>query len=292
MRSMTGFGRGTAAHDGDRVTVEVSSVNCRRNIDLRLNLPRELGALEPMIRNEIQAKAVRGCLTVTVSYELNAERRKERFRIDRETAGYIVNSLQALARETGISAELRVGDLLLIPGLVAEAVPIRADDLTDSARQALDLAIQELTVRQETEGQSLHRDLAERLERLRTLVRGVRDNADSALVDLRDRFNERVRVLGLDVSVDDERLAKEVALLAERSDIAEETVRLESHLAQFAELLDSRDAVGHSLDFLCQEMGREITTLCSKTRDTRIARFGVDLKAEVLRVKEQVQNVV
>jgi uncharacterized protein (TIGR00255 family) len=292
MRSMTGFGRGAAAHEGDKVTVEISAVNSRRNLDLRLNLPRELTALEPMIRNVIQAQLGRGCLTVTVTYELNAERRKQRFRIDKDTAAHIVTSLQELARQTGIGGDLRVGDLLLIPGLVAEEIPIRADELAVPARQALDEAIQALAARQATEGQALHRDLLARLDSLRQLVRGVRERADAALVALRDRLQERIRLLGLDAAVDDERLAKEVAFLAERSDVEEETVRLESHLAQFAELLDSQDAVGHSLDFLCQEMGREITTLCSKTSDTHVARFGVELKSEVLRVKEQIQNVV
>jgi len=291
MRSMTGFGRSTVSHDGNQVTIELSAVNSRKQADIRVTIPRELGALEAKLRKRLQKAIHRGSVTALFTYEINAESRKTRIRIDTEVAAHVIQELSELASRTGISNEIRVGDLLLVPGLVSESMTAPLDSLEELAEKAMDLAIDDLQLMQDAEGEALRQDLAGRHARLKTLVAEVRKAAPQALAHYRDTLHKRIEALGVELELDDERLAKEVAFVAERSDITEETVRLESHLGQFAERLSSDEPVGRALEFLCQEMGREISTLCAKAADCGTTEIGLELRTELARIREQVMNV-
>lgn len=292
MRSMTGYGRGEAHAEGNRVQVEVSAVNSRKQADLRVTMPRELSPLEPFLRRAAQKRLARGSVTISVSYDLSTELRKGLVRIDVDLAGHLAADLKTLAHNLGIADTMTIGDLLQLPGVVSEDLASPCDPLRDLAVQALEQAMDGLRAMQETEGAELRKDLVARCSELGRLVRHIEQRKDQTLINQRDRLIERIRILGIEEpAMDEDRLAKEVAYYAERSDITEEIVRLQSHLKQFEEALQQDQEIGRSLDFLCQEMNREITTICSKTADTESAQIALDIKNEIGRVREQVMNV-
>jgi uncharacterized protein (TIGR00255 family) len=289
---MTGYGRGEARAHGNRVQVDVSAVNSRKQADLRVTMPRELSPLEPFLRRAAQKRLARGSVTISVSYDLSTEMRKGLIRIDVDLASHLAADLKTLARKLGIADTMAIGDLLQLPGVVSEDLASPCDPLRDLALEALEQAIDGLRAMQETEGAELKKDLVARCNDLIELTRRIEQRKDQVLISQRDRLIERIRTLGVEeLAVDDERLAKEVAYYAERSDITEEIVRLHSHLKQFEDALQQDEEIGRSLDFLCQEMNREVTTICSKTADTESAQIALEIKNEIGRVREQVMNV-
>lgn len=291
MNSMTGFGRGVAEQDGSAVVVEVAAVNSRKQSDLRVVMPREVSALEPLLRQRVQERVSRGSLTVTLQYSLPPERRAEALVIDVGLGVEAAHRLRELATAAGLEPRLTLADLLAIPGVVGNPAESPAEWVRDLATDALDEALDALRTMQRTEGEKLRHDLENRLATIRDRVESIALRADEALLLQRQRLQERIAVLGVDLPLDDERLAREVAFYAEKSDITEEIVRLRSHLDQFADLLDEDRDVGRELEFLCQEMNREASTVGAKTTETGIAEIGISMKAELARIREQVMNV-
>ncbi len=291
MNSMTGFGRGVAEQDGSAVVVEVAAVNSRKQSDLRVVMPREVSALEPLLRQRVQERVNRGSLTVTVQYSLAPERRAEALVIDVGLGVQAAHRLRELATAAGLEPRITLADLLAIPGVVGNTAESPAEWVRDLATDALDEALDALRTMQRTEGEKLRHDLENRLATIRDRVESIALRADEALLLQRQRLQERIAVLGVDLPLDDERLAREVAFYAEKSDITEEIVRLRSHLDQFADLLDEDRDVGRELEFLCQEMNREASTIGAKTTETAIAEIGISMKAELARIREQVMNV-
>ncbi len=291
MRSMTGYGRGSATRAGNRVTIEISAVNSRKQADIRFALPRELAALEPVLRGLVQQRVHRGSLTVTLAYELAPEHRVGKVRIDEEVGAHVVAQLRELARQAGIGDEIKAGDLLAVPGVVVEDLDLPTDEIESLAAEAVTEALAETRRMQQTEGDALRADLEERHAELQRLVQAILERSDEAVSHYRDRLKERIEKLDVELSVDDERLAKEVAFFADKSDITEELVRLQSHLSQFKELFTSDEPAGKAMEFLSQEMNREASTICAKTRDTKLIALGLALKNELNRVREQILNI-
>lgn len=291
MNSMTGFGRGLAEHDGMAVVVEVAAVNSRRQTEIRTIMPREVSALEPMLKQRVQERVSRGSLNVTLQYSLAPEQRAEALAIDVAYAAAVVRRLREVAAATGLDPRLSLSDLLQVPGILSTAGTGPAEALRDLAMEALDDALDGLRSMQRAEGEKLGHDLTHRLVTIRDRLDSVALRADEALVQHRDRLRQRIALLGVNVPVDDERLAREVAFYAEKADITEEVVRLRSHTDRFNDLLEEDRDVGRELEFLCQEMGREASTIAAKTTETVIAEVMVGLKAELARVREQVLNV-
>ncbi|MBT3380529.1 MAG: YicC family protein [Lentisphaerae bacterium] len=291
MKSMTGFGRTEAECDGTTVTVQLSAVNSRKQAELRFAMPRELAALEPDLRNRLRNVVTRGSYTIAIDYELAPEKRKQMVRIDTEVGRHIVETLKKLAEETGIESDIRISDLLAVPGIVAEELAPPLGEIKQAAGEALEGALNELRDMQATEGEALRDDLLERHREMGDLLAQIKGRETEAVLHYRDRLKAKIEHLGVDLTLDDARLAKEVAFYAERSDISEEVVRLESHLQQFRELLDSDDAQGRPLEFIGQEMNREVSTLCAKSRETTLAEMGLALRNELGKVREQVLNV-
>ena len=291
MNSMTGFGRGLAEQEGTAVVLEVAAVNSRKQTDIRVILPRELSALEPAIRQRVQERVSRGTLAVTLQYTLASARRAEALDIDVPFAAQVAQRLRQVAAAAGIEAPLTLADLLLVPGVLNEAASAPVECVRELAMEALDEAVDGLRLMQQSEGAKLRHDLENRLATVRDRVESIAVRADEALVHQRRRLQERIAVLGLDLPLDDERLAREVAFYAEKSDITEEVVRLRSHLEQFTDLLDEDRDVGRELEFLCQELNREATTVGSKTTETGVSELVISLKGELARIREQVLNV-
>ncbi len=288
---MTGFGRGIADNDAARVTVEITSVNSKRQQDVRFILPREVAGLEPALRPQLQEAVARGSVQVALSYELKPAFVEQQVAINEILAKHVVKRLKKIATDNELQTNLTIQDVLTVPGIISENIEAPLEKLQEAAAAALAQAISELRNMQAAEGEKLCEDLSVRQQNLTRLLEKMRNSSSGLVASQRDQLFERVQKLGLDIDIDDERLAKEVVFYAERSDITEECVRLESHLNQMLEMLSGKEPVGRALEFLCQEFNREITTILSKTGNAELADTALLFKIELSKIREQVQNV-
>jgi len=214
--------------------------------------------------------------------------------VDVSAARRVHAELTRLAKSIGLAEEVRLSTLINQPGvLVAEDASANVAPLSEATLEAADAALAQLVEMRATEGAALKRDITERLGRLEGVAVELEALAKKAPVDAQRRLEERVARLlkGSNVEVDEARVAQEVALLADRLDVTEELVRVRSHVGQLADLLDSKDEMGRRLDFLVQELGREFNTVTSKSQSAEIARIVVEAKAELEKIREQVQNI-
>ncbi len=281
MRSMTGHGRGTAETDDRRVTVEVRAVN-HRFLDLKVRVPLE-AEVERRAAEAIRRRVERGAITVSVREEGPGTRA---VRVDLPLARGVFDALCELQRNLGIQGPISMALIASQPGVLAFGEPPEGDALFLAA---LDAALEAMVAMRRAEGEALARDLGARLDRLEALARDITRLAGGMPLALAARLRERLDRLGADVPP--ERLAAEAALLADRADVTEELVRLASHLKQARELVAAEAASGRKLDFLVQEMGREVNTVGSKSPSAEISRCVVEAKAELEKIREQVQNV-
>ena len=294
MRSMTGHGRATVERAGRRATVEIRSVN-HRFLDLKLRGASVAPAVEEQIAARVREQVERGAVTVTVHLERRGE--AAALRLDHDAAKTAHAELVRLAGELSLPPP----DLALVlaqPGVIAAADDLADDDaaaeaILDAAGQAL----ARLAAMRATEGQTLGRDLTGRLETLQELLSRIEGAAAAQPDEVRRRLGERLARLLEDTrtQLDPARLAQEVAVLADRADVTEEIVRARSHLDQVRGLLGGATApkggIGRRLDFLVQELGREVNTIGSKSSAAEISRIIVDAKAELEKVREQAQNI-
>jgi len=280
------------SHDGCKITVELSSVN-RRQSEISVNLPRDLDVLEARIRDELNRQLSRGRVSVRVTLHAGDERRAQAVRVNRALAAAYAREFAQLAEELGLEGRPTLEVVLRAPGVLEtdDDVP-DAEAYWPALSGALAVALRQLIQMREKEGAHLAEDLAMRLGVLRRAATAVRDRAPLVAEYYRRQLQERIASTGIVWNAEDgERLLKEVALFADRSDITEELTRLESHFVQFEQCLASTEPVGRTLDFLAQELNREINTIGSKANDAAIAREVVTLKAELERIREQSQNL-
>jgi uncharacterized protein (TIGR00255 family) len=288
---MTGYGRGVAPLGNRRVTVQMKSVN-HRFVDIKVRGTPLDPAVEDKINQQIRARVQRGAIALTVRIEGAAA--GVQARIDGDAARRIVRDLTALARELGIKGDVGLELVCAQPGVILQR---EADDdyeeLGAAVLEALGQALDALIAMRAAEGEALARDLAERVGRVRELAEQIGQLAGTAPQEARDRLRDRLNRLLRDSSatVDESRLAQEIALIADRQDVTEELVRVRSHVDQFLAIMGAGNPAGRRLDFLVQELGREINTIGSKSQSAVIAAVVVDAKAELEKVREQVQNV-
>ena len=290
--SMTGRGAGAALGRLARVEVELSSVN-RKQLDVDVGLPRFLAAYESRVLELVQNRLSRGRVTGDVRVTWAEAAQAAGARVDLGLARAAVGALRAAAQKLDLPDDLKASDLLALPGLVAlEHGERDLAALWPTVRQALEAALAKLQAMRKKEGAALGRDLRARLGILRKLAREIADRAPGVAETYRANLLKRIGAAlpGSDLAAD-ERLLKEVALFADKADVVEELVRLDSHFRQAEDLLKAGGVVGRALDFLVQEMGREINTVGSKANDAEIVRRVVAAKAELERFREQVQNV-
>jgi len=293
---MTGYGRGTADGDGWRAVVEIRAVN-HRFTDLKLRGISLNPKVEERVSNMVRSKVERGAVTVTVRVERAGV--TSGVRIDEAAARRAHFNLERLASQLGIASGVTLDLVCAQPGVlvaVEDAPQDTAGDetLTGCAIAAAEKAVEQLVAMRETEGATLREDLRSRLRLLNGMVEKVSSLTASAPGDAQTRLKERLERLlqSSNVELDESRLAQEVAILADRLDVTEELVRLRSHLEQLNALLDGASgAVGRRLGFLVQEIGRELNTVASKSQSADIARTIVDAKAELEKIREQVQNI-
>jgi uncharacterized protein (TIGR00255 family) len=290
MRSMTGYGRGDADHAGTKFSVELNSVN-RKQSDIVINLPRDLAALEPRIRQAINEKISRGRMNVVVGLHQGANGAAA-LALDTALARSYHDAMLTLQKELSAPGEITIGTILQAPGVMrSPEQSVDADKAWSAVERALTAALSELVKMREREGKHLAKDLIHRLKVLRQEIKGIRALYPDVVKKYRSALIERIQKAGLDLPVEDERLLKEVTIFADRSDISEELTRLESHLAQFAHHLRKNEPVGRTLEFSTQEIFRELNTLGAKSNDAGISQHVVTCKSELEKIREQIQNL-
>jgi uncharacterized protein (TIGR00255 family) len=291
VRSMTGYGAGFANAATARVSVEIRSVN-QRFLDVKVSAPRDYAAWERDIRDRVRAVAERGRVEVTVGRSAVAARRKYTVAVRADLARAYVRSARQLARSIGVRDDLSLSDVLRLPDLfeVSEEPPELRGELV-ALRQALGRALRAFDAERRREGAHLRADMQRRTAAVRRATAGIRRRLPGALTELRRQVEERlVRLVG-GADVDRGRVAQEVAVLADRSDVTEEIVRLDAHLRALAAVLGDRGSVGKRIEFLLQEIHRELNTTGAKAGDRGITDLVLAAKAEVEKLREQVQNV-
>lgn len=291
IRSMTGYGQAAFEVEGAGFEVELRSVN-HRHLDVKARLPRGLAGFESDLRAQVSERLARGKVDLTVRATAGATL-ADGVELDLAVAARYLAVARALRDEHGVGGELDVRALLSLPGVARVVERELGEDTARSAlRAALGAALDSLVAMREAEGAALDRDLRERLDRLDALTREIEARAGEVQRTVRDRLRKRAEQLREETGLLDEgRLHQELVWAADRLDVTEECVRLHSHVAQFRALLDGAGAAGRRLDFLLQEMGREANTIGSKSADAPVAHRVVDLKTELERIREQVQNV-
>ncbi len=290
IRSMTGYGRREASWRRGSVAVEVRAVN-HRFLEIVTRLPHSLSDLEEPFKKAVQRRCLRGRVEVTVS--LGGERDTARaVSLDRSLARQYYQTLRELQKDLRIGGTI---DLALLSGfrdiMVITDQPSGDPRLSRLTKQLLGQALTDLDRMRRREGAALAKDIRERLRSIRIAKRFIAQRAPEVVREAFIRMKARVESLLRANSPDVGRLNQELAIYADRCDVTEELVRLDSHMAQFDHLLRRKGSVGKTLDFLLQEMGREINTIGSKAADAEIARWVVHIKSELEKIREQVQNV-
>lgn len=292
MKSMTGYGRGECARDGFNITVELSSVN-RKQAEISVNLPRELEMLETRIRENILAEVSRGRITVRVSVHAGDGKSSARMHLNVALAKAYAHELTKLAKELKLSSPVTLDQIVRAPGVFQTDEELaETENLWPAVDKSLRAALTALLTMRGREGAHLAKDLGSRIGIMRKCVERVAKQAPKSAERYRQQLIERIKTAGLPApAADDERLLKEIVFFADRSDISEELTRLQSHFKQFEDCAKSQEPVGRTLDFLAQEMNREINTIGSKANDALISTEVVTLKAELEKFREQAMNV-
>ncbi len=290
---MTGYGQASTEVGEARVTVELRTLN-HRYADLRLRLPPELAAAEREMRRTILQRIKRGRVELTVNVE-SIEGDASKPQLNRPLLDEVLATCKTLRDELQIEGTPDIRTVLGVHGMFRNATVALAWDARDreALERSLGGALDALDQERLREGRHLQQELSQRLSGMSQIVTKIRERAGRIPDKLRERLVERLNGLAPEVALDPARVAQEAVLLADRSDVTEELVRLEGHLAQAADLIDRPDGkpVGKPLDFLLQEIQRETNTLNSKSADLELSRMALELRAEVEKVREQVQNL-
>lgn len=290
MFSMTGYGRGEYSGGGLEVTAEIKTVN-NRYLDISVKCPKIFNASEEIIRALIREKLTRGHVDVYISYTDKRERAKTLY-LDINAARAYVESAKTIKTEfPHLQDDFTVSSLMRMNDVLRQEDNYTADDeLISALKTALGSALDKLNSMRETEGRKLADDMSARVDTIEKLVNGVRERAPLVAEEYKNRLQEKLKLYTESVNPDEGRLLTEVAIFADKSNIDEELTRLYSHISQFREIAKER-LVGRKLDFLVQEFNRESNTICSKSNDIPITKLGLQLKNEIEKIREQVQNV-
>lgn len=291
LSSMTGYGRGTAATRGFHVVAEVSSVN-RRQLDIRTSLPKPLAVLESRVFGEVQKRVSRGHVAVSFEFSMSGVAKRRSVHVDRDLARAYLDELRQTAHALGLPDDLSASLLTQLPDVIARD-PGHQDleALWPLMERALRRAMSQLLTMRRTEGKALAEDLKTRFRQLRRYLEQITRLAPGVAKKQRALLTGRLREAGIAVGKRDPVVAREIAVFADRCDISEELTRLKSHLVQGGKLLTATEPSGRALDFLVQEILREVNTIGSKANNAGISSAVIQFKAELERIREQVQNV-
>lgn len=289
MKSMTGYGRAVAEENGLQVAVEISSVN-RKNLDISISLPKEWHRLETPIAERVRGEVQRGRVNLAIATE--SPERTEGALFDPAAVEAAVREFRNLSAKLDVPFQPDLNFLVNVASVARNRVALpEADKIAPRLLEAVREALAEMVEMRSHEGEVLAKDLAMRMLQIGSWLGEIRECSAGVVPDYRETLLKRLRQSGLDFTLEDDRVLKEIAVFADRCDISEELTRLESHLAQFEEFLRSEDPVGRKMEFLLQEIGREFNTIGSKASDSAISRLVIESKNELERIREQVQNL-
>ena len=290
MLSMTGYGRGEYKVGGVELTVEIKTVN-NRYLDVSVKSPRLFTAYDEKVRGLVREKITRGHADVYISLSDKRDKEKE-LRLDEGAAtAYVEAARKVKTLFPEISDDLSVTSVLRFPDVIKRDDIAAADDALIAALEtALEVALENLNIMREREGKKLAADMLSRVDTIEKVVGGIKTRAPLVAENYRIKLEEKIKKILAGVQIDEGRILTEAALFADKSNIDEELTRLTSHISQFREICAER-IVGRKLDFLVQEFNRESNTICSKSNDLEVTRLGLELKNEIEKIREQVQNV-
>lgn len=290
MRSMTGFGRGLVERDGTRVTAEIRALN-QRFFELKLNLPRGWGEFEAEIRKLIQNTVARGRVELFVKV-IQVRPPSARLQVNEKLAGEYVEELRRLARRLHLGGDLGIEAILNRPEIFHVVEEER--DRSDAPRlgiAAIERALKALDSERLREGKSLQKDFAARVKKIRVAIPKIQRLSEQTRAEIMKTFQARVKELLANLPVNEKRLYEEASSASQHGDISEEITRLKTHLEGLGELLNREGPVGKSIEFLLQEINREVNTMGSKSQNAALSHLTVAVKAEAEKMREQVQNV-
>ncbi len=289
LKSMTGYGKGTASGDNFSATVDIRSVN-NRNLDIHWRAPQDLAPLEISLKKQVQAAISRGRVDVNIIF---SQTNDTVYELNRPLIRGYLSALKTMSDEFGLAGEPDLATMAKLPNVML--APANSGNLSEAAIQGIESALTQalaaLVSMRAVEGHELQKEMLARVERIRSQVEIIESGSGGIVAAYRDKLRARISELLDKNNVDEARLAQEVAYLAERSDITEEITRLNSHLIQLRELLGGDGEIGKKLDFLLQETNREANTILSKSAELSICDAAIEIKTEVEKLREQAQNV-
>ncbi len=292
MKSMTGFGSGTATKDGITCTVEIKSVNARF-LDLFIRSPKQINPFESIIRGLVQDRITRGKVEVSISIQDAGERPKT-FTINSVLRKQIQELLvQEEFYDDPKKVPLQAVNSISNEWIQQQDTPIAEDVLSEVVQESTNQALDALITMRTVEGKHIEQDLLSRITTLENIIKSIDENKAGAVDAYREHIKGKIQeyLVSLEASISEDRFLQEIALLADKTDITEEIVRFTSHVVQLKNTLVDENSIGRKVDFILQEMNREVNTIGSKAMDSSITEFVVQLKCELEKIREQVQNV-
>lgn len=290
IKSMTGFGRAEVVTEERKITVEMKSVN-HRYLDLNIKMPKKLSFFEVAIRNLMKTYMQRGKVDMFISYE-DYSLNNAALKYNRDLAAEYLGYLKQMGEEFGLENDIRVSTLSRYPEvLTMEEQSIDEDELWSGLEKVVREACEKFVETRKREGENLKADLIEKLDNLDEKVKMVEARSPEVVQAYREKLEAKVHELLLESQIDDNRIAAEVVLYSDKICNDEETVRLHSHIQGMKTILNEKDGVGRKMDFMAQEMNREANTILSKSNDLTISNIAIDLKTEIEKIREQIQNI-
>lgn len=291
IKSMTGYGRGESLQELYLIKVEIKAVNHRYN-DISVRMPRHINYLEESVKKQIKEKISRGKIDVYINIEYINESAIE-VKVDIPLAKSYKMALEKLIQELNIEDSVKLNNVLNIAEIIkTERKEIDEDLIWNSVKESVTSALDNMIIMREQEGEELKEDIISKLNNIEESLSHIVERSPFVVTEYKEKLKDRIKdLLDNNISLDEDRINSEVAFFADKSSIDEEIVRLKSHIKQFNTILEENEPIGRKLDFLIQELNREINTIGSKANDVVISKFVVELKSELEKVREQVQNI-
>lgn len=289
MKSMTGFGRANLESDGRNYIIEIKTVNNKFS-DISVKSPKRLSFMEDKIRKQIADRITRGKVDVSITF-FDFSNKSKNVVLNKEIAKEYIKQLREIADENNLSENISVVEIAKLPDILNSIDSDNDEEITDETLQCLNMALDSLIEMRKAEGENIKQDLLVRIERVQKLVDEIAENSKGIVEEYVSKLEKRVKeILKTDV-VDENRIAQEAVIYADKTSIEEELTRLNSHIVQFKELVNNDGTVGKKLDFMIQEMNRETNTIGSKAGSGEITKAVINLKVELEDIREQVQNI-
>ncbi len=289
IKSMTGYGKANLSQDNREYQIEIRSVN-HRYLDISVKIPRILGYLEEEIKKCISNKVKRGKIDVFVNFQNNSLEGKE-IKINRDVAKIYINELKQLAKQENISSEININEIAQYPDVLEIQNTQDEEKIKTEVIETVNIALDNFIEMKQIEGNKMGEDILKRIEKIKINVEKISSLSTGLIEEYVVKLKSRVQELLQNQEIDETRLAQEVVIFADKCSIEEEVTRLNSHILQFKNLVNSKEPIGKKLDFLIQEMNRETNTIGSKANNLEITNGVIDIKTELENIREQVQNI-